>query len=127
MAEDVYGMNDLLAQFGKMGDLVEQKKIIARAVRKGAMLIAEEAEHRAPKRRGKLAASEIVMVTEQTATEAIAKIGPSSKAFYGYFQEFGTIHNSPRPFLRPAWDAKIDEAIAIIAYMISKEIDEAAA
>jgi HK97 gp10 family phage protein len=32
-------------------------------------------------------------------------IGPHDGAFYASLVEFGTAHSSPKPFLRPAWDA----------------------
>jgi HK97 gp10 family phage protein len=40
---------------------------------------------------------------EKTAAEIF--VGPSAANFYGFFQEFGTVHHAPQPFMRPAWDA----------------------
>lgn len=31
-------------------------------------------------------------------------MGPSTKAFHGAWQEFGTVNHAPQPFMRPAWD-----------------------
>jgi HK97 gp10 family phage protein len=36
-------------------------------------------------------------------------VGPSPDGFHGLFQEFGTLHHPPQPFLRPALDKHIDK------------------
>src|SRR5262245_52163753 len=116
-------MEALLSRLGEIESLVTQKKILSKALREGSILIQEEAEHRAPVETGRLAASMMTTITEATATEAIAKIGPSRKGFYGSFNELGTAHQPAKPFLRPAYDAKIDEALAVIGYFLAKGIE----
>ena len=39
-------------------------------------------------------------------------LGPTRRFFYGRFQEFGTVHHSAQPFMRPAFDTHVDSVIA---------------
>ncbi len=45
---------------------------------------------------------------------ATVAIGPAKGFFYGFYQEFGTVHHSAQPFMRPAWDSGVSRAIADI-------------
>lgn len=58
--------------------------------------------------------------------ETGAEIGISWKgnAFYGRFIEFGTSKLAPKPFLRPAFDAKKDEALAIFKEKLAANIEK---
>ena len=38
--------------------------------------------------------------------EATSWVGPDRKHFYGMFAEFGTVHETARPFLRPAFESE---------------------
>jgi HK97 gp10 family phage protein len=61
-------------------------------------------------------------------TSGIAIIGVDYKtAFYAHFVEFGTSHSSPKPFMRPAWDAGKMKALEIIQESLKVEIDKAVA
>lgn len=42
-------------------------------------------------------------------------VGPEKKFYYGYMQEFGTIHHGAHPFARPGFDAGVTSALAIIS------------
>ena len=58
---------------------------------------------------------------------AVVQVGPTHRAFYGLFGEFGTAHHPPHPFMRPAWDALTPEPmIGMIADALAKEIKKAA-
>lgn len=46
---------------------------------------------------------------------------------YASLVEFGTVNTSPRPFLRPAWDATKDAVLASIGKLLGIEIEKAAA
>jgi HK97 gp10 family phage protein len=46
-------------------------------------------------------------------TSAVA-VGPEKKFFYGFFQEYGTVHHAAQPFARPAFDANVNQSIGII-------------
>lgn len=45
------------------------------------------------------------------AQETVIAVGPSTRAFYGGLQEFGTANHPAQPFARPAFDEKADEAL----------------
>lgn len=53
-------------------------------------------------------------------------LGPDRRHFYGSFSEFGTVHQSARPFMRPAWDQHKDEVLAILGKELWAGIDRAA-
>ena len=42
---------------------------------------------------------------------------------YGYFQEFGTVHAPPQPFMRPAADSEGAKVIEIVAEELRAAID----
>jgi HK97 gp10 family phage protein len=46
--------------------------------------------------------------------EVAVAIGPSKGFFYGFFQEFGTVHHGAQPFARPAFDSEWETALEII-------------
>ena len=55
--------------------------------------------------------------------------GPSTLkgGSYGYFQEFGTVHAPPQPFMRPAADSEGPEVIKIVADELRDAIDKSLA
>ena len=111
------------------------RNVVKRVLLKRAQPIVEAARTRAPVRTGKLRDSIIAQARGGNAgkaafAEAIrggasraaagraareanraagstveVAIGPHDGAFYASLVEFGTAHSSPKPFLRPAWDA----------------------
>lgn len=54
-------------------------------------------------------------------------VGPTTKAFYGMFQEFGTRNHGPQPFLRPAFDSRAPRALDTIRDDLATEIEKARA
>lgn len=120
---DVEGIQELFKKLDGLGSLVTSKNLIVRALRVGAEPIREEAQRLAPFETGTLKESMMTTVSEQTGTSAVAKIGPSRKGFYGTFQEFGTAHDAAQPFLRPAYDSKVDEALTIISGSLAAGIE----
>lgn len=144
MADDiVQGMSALVDNLNRMPlDLSIMKNIIVRCLRLGALPIQNRASELAPvyqgqtrifqRRRGKVFRfvvgqvrdSMTTVVSDQTATGAVAKIGPAKVGFYGAFDEYGTAHQPARPWLRRAWDEKIDEAVAIIEYEMGRQIEK---
>ncbi len=121
---DIQGLDELLKKLDALPYAVS-KLVVARALRKGAEPIRAEAEREAPFLSGRLQQEEVITVGEQTATEAIAKIGPSKKAFYGLFQELGTAHQTPQKFLEPAFEAKVSEATQLIGEELAAGIEKA--
>lgn len=57
----------------------------------------------------------------------ITSVGPTQAAYYGVFQEFGTAHHPPRPFMRPTWDALKGSMLATMAQTLGDEIAKSAA
>ena len=51
-------------------------------------------------------------------------LGPTKEIFYGRFQELGTAHNPPHPFLRPAFDSEARPTIDRLAPIIWDEIEK---
>lgn len=47
--------------------------------------------------------------------DAVVAVGPEKSFFYGFFREFGTIHQAAHPFVRPAYDLHIAQAQQIVA------------
>jgi len=126
--ETVDGLQDLLKSMDGL-PLVLQKKLIAKSLRKAAEPIRARAAELAPDDPetpgSRIEESMSISVTEQTATGAIAKIGPSKAGFPGIMAELGTAHETARPFLRPAFDEKEDEAFEILADVLGDGIEEA--
>lgn len=123
---DIEGLEELLEALDETAlSLGEKRQLIVKALRKASEPIQEEAIARAPRLTGRLKANIGIAVTDQTAEGAEAHIGPTSKAFYGLFQEIGTIHMTGKPWLGPAYDAREDEALEIISEILGEGIEEA--
>ena len=56
-------------------------------------------------------AIEIQRVKGEHGEPAVA-VGPTRDAFYGFYQEFGTVHHGAQPFMRPAFDTEASRALA---------------
>lgn len=84
------------------------------ATEDGAEVIRSEAARNAPRDTGVLQEN----IEDQTHRLQIGRaqidIGPARKAFYGRMIELGTSKMSAKPFLRPAFDTKKDDAIKAI-------------
>lgn len=52
----------------------------------------------------------------------VVKFGPTSKAFYGFFQEFGTAHHPAKPFMQPAIDRASPEMEDRLVASLDREI-----
>lgn len=96
--------------------------ILADAVLAGANVIVRDARERTPRDTGKLARSITAEVEEKGDTHVTTHIGWHPEAFYGKYQELGTAHHAPQPHLRPAFDAKREEAVRVTAEMIKERL-----
>lgn len=114
----VEGLEELLTALDAL-DLgrVEKRKLIVKALRDGSKPIEEEGKSRFQStfhmRTGLALESISTSVRDQTSTGAIAEIGP--KRFYPKFGEYGTVHETSRPWLGPSFDSKVDTATGILA------------
>lgn len=113
-------------------DLKVQRKIVSKALREGAKPIVKEAKQNAKKttRTGTLWKS-IKAVTGKSKRYLKSIVITTTKgkgvkhdAFYAHLVEFGTAHSRPSPFMRPALDAKADEAIKTVAKEIARQVAE---
>lgn len=50
-------------------------------------------------------------------------VGPSKKAYYGIFQEFGTRLQPARPFMRPAFEQTKDEVLEKFKSDLTEELN----
>lgn len=125
---DIEGLQGLMDKLDEL-PRVMARKLIVDALRAGAEPIQERAAELAPDDPetpgSRIKESMMTSVVDQTAIGATAKIGPSRKGFVGQFAEFGTAHQSAEPFLRPAFDANVDEATRIIGETLAAGIEEA--
>lgn len=155
--EDIQGLTGLLTKLGNFESLVTQKTIVARSVRAGCDVILARMRERAPDDPDSpgthLRDSLMRSVQEQTATEAIGRVGPSSKTgWYAKWIEFGATGHAltavhaqvmvnrdtgviigtkadhpgvkAKPFIRPAWDETINEAQRVMGETLAREIEE---
>lgn len=94
--------------------LVSQRILLERAAKAGAILIRDRAADLAPTgETGRLQDSMIVVTrrSENTKDAVVTRIGPAKGGFYGLFQEIGTAHHTPQPFLLPAYEETKDDAL----------------
>jgi HK97 gp10 family phage protein len=116
----IKGLKELDAALRALPDEMQAAPVRA-GLKAGAKVLADGMSMRAPRdqdREGVTLAEEIVTATRVSNTKgtAVAQIGPSKAAFYGFFQEFGTAHHVAQPFMRPTID--LDGQIAVAAYAV---------
>lgn len=125
---DFSGLLDLSEDLATLSK-AENRKVMRDATRAGATILKDEAVSRAPVKSGKLKKN-IVVITQRERNGAIAsgvhirgtnpRTGASDKtmkasdprnAFYWRFIEMGTSTMAPVPFVRPAYDAREEDAV----------------
>lgn len=58
----------------------------------------------------------------QDTREAAVVVGATRKGYYGSFLEFGTAHQAPQPWARPAFDATFQQALQILSAALWREM-----
>jgi HK97 gp10 family phage protein len=130
---EVVGLDDLLTAFSEM-----QPQMVKRALHDaldlgGTVLqtaLAEaapryEGDATPPHPAGQLEADIRRVVKMKPAEgQGIVAVGPSAASFYGAFDEFGTSHQEAKPWVRPAFDSSVDEAMDVFDQVLSAYIDE---
>lgn len=101
-------------------------KVIRSATLAGAGVIRKEARSRVSVDDGVLKKSISSKIKDKSPTHVTYSVGPTNKAFYGTFIEFGTESITAKPFLRPAFDEKKDEAARKIEERLMKGIEREA-
>jgi len=122
MPNYIKGLDELVRNYDKL----TLKDINTNAALAGAEVIREQASQNAPRgETGNLARLEITKVAVKKQDRVIVKIGPSKDVFYGLFIELGTVHMAPNPFLGPALEQKMSEAIqettAVIQFALAAQ------
>lgn len=119
----ITGASDLAKRLQQLPQAVS-RQVQLTALKDGAEVIRARAAQLAPRSTGPgpHLADNIVIGTISAArlerqdrgNETIVEVGPSLKPndlFYGYFQEYGTIHHPAQPFMRPAFDTGAPNAL----------------
>jgi HK97 gp10 family phage protein len=122
--QDIQGLVELIATFNRLPDVVAQNALRP-AVSAGATVIENEVISRAPVLTGKLKANvyQKYIPEESNSINATYFVGVrNDEAFYWRFQEFGTSKMSATPFVRPAFEAKKQEAIQEIKDKFAEKI-----
>lgn len=123
-----------------------QRNVLSRAVVRGARIIQRAAKSRAPVLSGNLRKNIIVsrgvrrgteasafVIIRKWSQKAIAAFKKRSKKkgranprdpFYWQFLEFGTSKMAARPFMRPAFEAKKEEAAKEVRDALREEIEK---
>lgn len=94
---------------------IYNKSVLTKILIKNGQPIADHASSLVRRRTGALARSAAVSTQltprQRSLEKSFANPGQYATqvyigfgAFYAHFQEFGTVYNSPRPALRPAWE-----------------------
>lgn len=126
--EIVEGLQSLLDDLGQL-PLTMGKTLIVRALRKASGPIEKRIAELAPddpETGGSQIRENIdTNVTEQTATGAIALIGPTKAGFPAGFSELGTAHQPATPFIGPGFAETIDEAMGLLEKELGDSIEKA--
>jgi HK97 gp10 family phage protein len=132
LSESIEVLKDLRDNLGVSN--ATARNTIKRALVYSLEPIAEDASRMAPKRRGTLQTSIVASTTltkrqrgEHTKTapiEAFVGAGPLPQA---HMVEFGSVHNAPQPFLRPAVDQNVAAVFQRFADQLKLEIEKTAA
>lgn len=108
---------------------IAEPEVAVRALTAGGEVFAEEARQLVHKDSGNLS-DKIEVGTE--AVDASGRgpqvfVGPTDPdGFHGYFEENGTVDTPAHPFMRPAFDGKVQEAEAAIADVMRGEVSKQA-
>jgi len=109
-----------------------QDQAVKNAMAAGARKIRDEAKNLVPVRTGTLKENIVVSRTvkkggKRRSLKGSVVIGIKDEArFYAHLIEFGTSQTSAQPFLRPAFDAKHDEALQVIGKKIGDQVEKKA-
>lgn len=105
--------------------LVSRRRLIVKSLRAGGKVIEAEAKANAPVLTGELHSKISTSVIGQTAEGAEAHVGPTNKAYYGIFSEYGTSRQPETPWLGPSFDRKEQEAVETVAQVLGDGLEEA--
>ncbi len=125
----IKGLKELDARLKKLPDVV-QRRILGAATAAAARVVQKSAKSQAPAKTGRLKKN-IVVRTKRTRTGTVSRVTLRTKgkgtdpknAYYGRFVEFGTKKQAARPFLRPAFDSNVNQAIQTMRKKIAQRLE----
>lgn len=127
MPELIIGMAEFERKLRQL-DLSLQRRALIEAATAGAKLVRDVASDLAPRDTGELAEEMTTRVSgsQSDVHEASVDVGPSKNAFYGMFQEFGTVKQAAQPFLEPAFEQTKEQASQIVKDRLLQAIHKVA-
>jgi HK97 gp10 family phage protein len=128
----IEGLSDLVEALRDELPKATSTNVQKRALKEAADPIEADAKSHAPVRTGKLREKidigSKLSPRQKSKNEKASKIevyvGPPSMA-RGIVAEFGSVKQSPHPFMRPAWDANKRSAFEKIKDILEEEIEKA--
>lgn len=121
----IRGLKQLRQNLDRVADSVAGAAL-EDAVKAAAEVIRSDASRRAPHRTGRLRIHVVIGDPQREGDGVKVKVGPDKEGFYGMFQEFGTRHHPPQPFLRPAFDNRREAAVNAAKTRIERALRRAA-
>ena len=137
---DFSGLQDIARDLQTLSK-AENNKVLRDSTRAGAELLRQEVIDRAPEKTGKLKKN-VVVVTQKSHRRGeissgvhIRGVNPRTgnsdmkasnkrNAFYWRFVELGTSTAPAHPFVRPAFDTRMEEAAQVAMQRMNQAIDE---
>lgn len=126
----IEGLPHMRAQFGELSNKM-QRAVMRGALKQTGAIVVKAAKAKAPIMTGKLKKSIKSSVSVKEGAQSSVDIGFGKEAYYGSFQEKGTVHHGAHPFLRPALDENhgpiLDGFVGFINAQIQKQAAKAKA
>lgn len=125
------GLSGLQSSLNTLPDRLRENAL-KNASAAGARVIRDEAKRRVRVDSGELRDNIVVARTFKQRGRRVRLRGAvvlgirGAARYYAHLVEFGSSKLPPRPFMRPALDAKAEEALKVIADKLAKEITRAA-
>ena len=119
------GGDELLRQLRRIDESM-QGATLTQATADGADVLVQGMRVVAPRGESGILASDKGIGMEQSIKDtkvAEFEIGPTKRAFYGVFQELGTIWMSANPFMRPAYDTEKPNVVKAIGDTLRKALE----
>jgi HK97 gp10 family phage protein len=127
---EIKGLDEIEKRLKQLPQKVA-KKVVRKAVREGAKPILKAAQSKVPVKTGALKKSLKVRAMKAKLAKGGAgvHVGVSDQwfkgdLFYGGMVEFGTKNMPAKPFIRPAYDEKKNEAVKVTVKHLLKGIDD---
>ena len=128
----IAGLSELKETLRTLPDATA-KNILRRVGKARLQPIVDQANILAPRIKGKLAKS-IVVATKLNKSQRskhrkyndsdVEIFAGAGSVLYSHMVEFGSIHNKPKPFIRPAWDSGKDKLLEGIRDDLWREIEK---